>query len=211
MSQFLDNIDIQEEEDNKNNDNEAEDQDKDKEEKEGDKDEDQDQDKNQFLDDINIKTKIDMKMKINMKTKIDMKMKIKKKTKVKKKKKIKDKNNRPQVYYSMMMKFMYDVSRINKELLRFLEYTHSGHRSDDLIPLALVQAFRDVIFMDIVMSQQEIHDIFDQYKTCDGTIVPITTGQRLNFAIAVLYGQYRYSCIKADKNAYHPSKWTKQE
>ena len=56
-----------------------------------------------------------------------------------------------------MMKPKYDVSHINKELLWFLEYTCSGHRSDDPIPLALIQAFGDVPWTDILIDQDEIH------------------------------------------------------
>ena len=55
-----------------------------------------------------------------------------------------------------------DVSCIDRKLLHFLEYTRSGHWSDDPIPLSLLQAFGDVIFDDILMTQQEIHDVVDQ-------------------------------------------------
>ena len=105
----------------------------------------------------------------------------------------------------------YDVSHIKKELLRFLEYTCSGHRSDDPILLELIQAFRDVIFYEIVMSQQEVHHIFEQYEACDGIIVPITRGQCQCFAYAVLYAQYRYSQVKTDRDTHNPSRWTKKQ
>ena len=61
------------------------------------------------------------------------------------------------------------------------------------------------------MTQQEIHDVIDQYQVPDETKVSITTGQHLNFACAVLYVQYQYSQVKTDRHAYDPSKWTTQE
>lgn len=70
-------------------------------------------------------------------------------------------NLKAQVHSSMMMKPKYDVSRIDKELLWFLEYTCSGHCSDDWIPLALVQAFGDVSWTDILIDQDKIHQICD--------------------------------------------------
>ena len=76
----------------------------------------------------------------------------------------------------------------------------SYNRSDDLIPLALVQAFGDVSWTDILIDQDEINQIFDQYEARDGTIVPISTGQHLNFAIVVLYVQYRCSQVKAENH-----------
>ena len=108
----------------------------------------------------------------------------------------------------VMTNLKYDISHIDRKLLRFLKYTHSGHHSDDLILLALVQSYGDVIFDNILMSQQEVHDIFDKYEAPDGTRTSIKKGQRQYFAYAVLYAQYRYSQIQTDKHTCDPSKWT---
>ena len=175
---------------------------------------------NQSPNDIDMKMKINTKKNIDTKKKIDTKQKfrkttIKMKTKIEMKTKIKDDDDKSQVYSPMIMKpkydAKYDVSNIDKELLRFLDYTCSGHCNDDPIPLALVQEFWDVTWFDILLGQDQIHEIFDQYEARDSTIFPITAGQRFNFSIAVLYIKYQYSRVKDDKHARNPSKWTKQE
>ena len=59
--------------------------------------------------------------------------------------KIKNDDDEFQVHSPTIIKPKYDamyvISYIDEELLRFLEYTGSGHCYDDPIPLALVQEF----------------------------------------------------------------------
>lgn len=64
--------------------------------------------------------------------------------------------------------------------------------SDDPISLALVQTFGDVSWVDILMDQHQIHQIFDSYEAPDGSERKISKGQRHNFTLAILYIQYRY-------------------
>ena len=87
----------------------------------------------------------------------------------------------------------YDILHINKELLWSLKYTCNGHQSDDPIPLALVQTYGDSTFQDIFMSQDEVHQVLNEYEASDGAVCVIRRGQHLNFAMAVLYAQYHFA------------------
>ena len=90
----------------------------------------------------------------------------------------------------------YDIEWIDKNILRLLKYSQSGHKKDDLIPLIIVQAvgnMRNVVWIDILLPQNDIHDMFKSYKKPDGSTVTISQGQSNNFCLAVLYAQYRFS------------------
>ena len=76
----------------------------------------------------------------------------------------------------------YYISCLDKDLLHFLKYMHIGHRSDDIIPLALLQ-FRLTIMID----EEEIHDIFIQYDTPDGIIHPLLKGHCVRLVLGSLY------------------------
>jgi len=108
----------------------------------------------------------------------------------------------------------YDIERIDKNILRLLKYSRSGHKKDDPIPLAIVQAFgtmRNVAWTDILLQQNEIHDMFKSYEKPDGSTMMISQGQHNDFCLAVLYAQYRFSRPKGGSNARIPSKWTEDE
>ena len=101
----------------------------------------------------------------------------------------------------------YDLSCMDKELLCFLKYTHSGHQSDDIIPLALAQMFRNAMFIDIILEEEEIHSTFVSYESPDGIVHPIMKGQCANFVLASLYAWYCFAQYKTQD----PDKWTKDE
>ena len=111
----------------------------------------------------------------------------------------------------MMVDPSYDISHIDKKLLRFLKYTLSGYWSDDIIPLAFVKIFGDIKFPDNMLEEEEIHTIVTKYESSDGIVHQIMKGQCVNFALAALYVRYCFDQYKTNKNARNPDKWTKKE
>ena len=94
-----------------------------------------------------------------------------------------------QAQATTMINPSYDISHIDKELLRFLKYTRNDHQSDDIIPLAPVQ-FRHTLFHDIMMEEQDIHNVFIQYESPGGVIHPILKRHHTKFVLPSLYDWY---------------------
>ena len=103
-----------------------------------------------------------------------------------------------------------DTSRLNKGLLHFLKYVNIGYRSDDMIPLVLVQ-LELTTFRDIMLDKQEILNDFTQYEAPNGAVFPIMKGSCSKLVLDYFYVHYLFVQHETIKNATNPGKWTKDE
>ena len=81
----------------------------------------------------------------------------------------------------------FDIQRILKDVLAFLKYTWSGHKSNDSILLAIVQFFDNVGWDDILIGQDIIEWLFTTYKAPNGFERKVMLGKSLNFILGTFY------------------------